>query len=164
MLASRATDSIVASSAPTSASRHIRHADNDVPLGRRPGRIRTDNRHQPDVAVGEPEDRSDRDAAARWQYWRWDYTSNGESVDFTLVQFFVGDACRDQFGDSDDACASDNNARFRSHRISADEFTRVVAGRAPAADAPADYSYADYGVVVTVENGLAVAAEQLFTS
>jgi LysM repeat protein len=124
------------------------------------------------------------------QYWSWDYTSNGDSVDFTLVQFFVGDACREQFGDSDDACASDNNtldqpsttvrlaegaatsvvsccdsnASFRSYRISADEFIRLVAGRAPAADAPGDFNYSDYGVLVTVENGLAIAAEQRFTS
>ncbi len=124
------------------------------------------------------------------QYWSWDYTSNGKSVSFTLVQYFFGDACREQFGDADDASASDNNTlyepsatvqlaetaatsvvtccnnagQFRSYRVTRSEFARIVAGLAPAADAPSDFTYGRYAVVVTLQNGQAVAADQIFTS
>jgi len=123
------------------------------------------------------------------QYWSWDYTSDGEDVSFTLVQYFVGDACREQFGDGDEACASDNDTlyspsasvtladaaatsvvaccdegSFVSYRVSTGEFTRLVAGIAPAPDAPAGFTFAPFGVVVTVQNGEAIAADQIFTS
>jgi LysM repeat protein len=124
------------------------------------------------------------------QYWSWDYTSDGAAVSLTLVQYFVGDACREQFGDSDDACASDNNTlsepsttvqlsptadtsvvaccndsgQFESYRVSTSEFARLVAGLAPAPDAPTDFTYGAYGVVVDVQNGQAVSAQQIFTS
>ena len=119
----------------------------------------------------------------------WDYSSDGENVTFTLVQYFYGDACREQFGESEDACASDNNTlyspnatmgmadtaatsvvtccdegSFMSHRVSTREFARLVAGLAPSDDAPPGFTYAPYGVIVTVRNGQAMAADQIFTS
>ena len=122
-------------------------------------------------------------------YWSWDYTSDGENVSFTLVQYFYGDACREQFGDGEDACASDNNTlyspsatvgladaaatsvvaccdegSFMSYRVSTSEFARLVAGLASAPDAPAGFTYGPYGVIVTVRNGQAIAADQIFTS
>ncbi len=124
------------------------------------------------------------------QYWSWNYTSDGDNVSFTLVQYFFGDACRKQFGTADEACASDNgtlyepsatvrltntaatsvvtccdnSSQFGSYRVSTSEFVRLVAGLTPAADAPTDFAYATYAVVVTVQNGQAVAAHQIFTS
>ena len=123
------------------------------------------------------------------QYWSWDYTSDDERVSFTLVQYFFGDACREQFGDAEDACASDNNTlsspsttmplaaaaatsviaccddgRFTSYRVSTKEFARLVEGLAPAPDAPEGFTFARYGVIVTVRNGQAIAADQVFTS
>ena len=119
------------------------------------------------------------------EYWSWDYTSDGQNVSFTLVQFFVGDACREQFDD----CASDNNTlqlpnatvgmsasaptsvvwccvggSFESYRVSNREFARLVAGFAPASDAPAGFAYSRSGAVVTVRDGQAVAVDQVFTS
>ena len=124
------------------------------------------------------------------QYWTWGYTSDGDTVRFTLVQYFYGDACREQFGDAPDACASDNNtlatpstiveladgaptsvvtccneqSQFVSYRVSTSEFVRLAAGRAPAPDAPAGFTYENYSAVVTVRNGQAVAVDQVFTS
>ena len=123
------------------------------------------------------------------EYWSWDYASDGQNVSFTLVQYFVGDACRAQFGDDPDACASDNNTlyspsatmtlaadartsvvwccpngSFSSYRVSTAEFARLVAGLAPAADAPAGFTYGRAGALVTVRNGQAISAEQIFTS
>jgi LysM repeat protein len=119
------------------------------------------------------------------EYWSWDYTSDGQDVSFTLVQFFVGDACRERFDD----CASDNNTlqepsatvrlsasaptsivwccpggSFESYRVSNREFARLVAGFAPASDAPAGFAYSRSGAVVTVRDGQAVAVDQVFTS
>ncbi len=123
------------------------------------------------------------------QYWSWDYTSDGENVSFTLVQYFYGDACREQFGDGEDACSSDNNTlyspsanvaladaaatsvgawvgdgRFVSYRVSTSEFARLVAGHASAPDTPTGFTYERYAVIVTVRNGQAIAADQIFTS
>ena len=119
------------------------------------------------------------------EYWSWDYTSDGRNVNFILVQYFVGDACRERFDD----CASDNNTlqepsatvslspaaptsvvwccpggSFESYRVSNPEFARLVAGLAPASDAPTGFSYSRSGAVVTVRDGEAVAVDQVFTS
>ncbi len=119
------------------------------------------------------------------EYWSWDYTSDGQDVSLTLVQYFVGDACRERFDD----CGSDNNTLYEpsatvslsasaptsvvwccpggfseSYRVSNREFARLVAGFAPASDAPAGFAYARSGAVVTVRDGQAVAVDQVFTS
>ena len=119
------------------------------------------------------------------EYWSWDYTSDGQNVSFTLVQYFVGDACRERFDD----CASDNNTlqepsatvslsasaptsvvwccpggSFESYRVSNREFARLVSGFGPAPDAPAGFAYSRSGAVVTVRDGQAVAVDQVFTS
>lgn len=122
-------------------------------------------------------------------YWSWEYASDGDTVTFTLVQIFFGEACVEQFGDQD-ACPSDNNtlmspsatiempadqgsasvimineqSGFTPYRVSTREFTRLVAGTAPAPDAPPGYEFVPFGTIVTVRDGIAVAADQMFTS
>jgi hypothetical protein len=123
-------------------------------------------------------------------YWSWDYASDGDSVEFVLSQLFTGDACREQFGDSPEACASDNStlyepsatitmpagtasvtvlasnaeAGFERFAIDATEFTHLVAGEAPAPDAPAGFAFEAYGVIVTVSGGEVTAVDQVFIS
>lgn len=123
-------------------------------------------------------------------YWSWDYVSDGSTVEFTLSQYFTGDACREQFGDGDGACASDNDTLYEpsakvtmpagtgsttviadngeagidAYRVSPAEFARLVAGEAPASDAPDGFSFQPAAVIVTVRNGEVAAADQVFTS
>jgi len=125
------------------------------------------------------------------EYWSWDYARAGDGVSFTLVQYFVGDACFEQFGDWDECpsgnntlssptavvplagdarvsvvemCCADNGLGYSSLAVSTSEFVRLVGGADPASDALAGYEFVPFGVKVTVRNGQAVAAEQIFTS
>ena len=123
-------------------------------------------------------------------YWSWEYASAGDSVEFVLSQLFTGDACRQQFGDDDVACASDNNtlyeptttikmapgitsvtvlvasggAGFDRFAVSAIEFARLVDGQAPAPDAPAGFSFARHPVVIVVTGGEIESVGQVFMS
>lgn len=124
-------------------------------------------------------------------YWSWSYVSAGDSVDFTLSQIFTGDACTEQFGDSDVACASDNetlydpsanvamsagtaavtvvgynpDGSFDAYSVSAAEFVRLVAGKAPSADAPVGFAFQNYfAVILTLRDGQVVAVDQVFMS
>lgn len=122
-------------------------------------------------------------------YWSWEYSAGGDSVEFVLSQLFTGDACLEQFGDSD-ACASDNNTLYEPsatiampagtgsatvlasdgqggyQRFAVDpsEFTRLVAGQSPASDAPAGLSFERHPAIVTVAGGGVVAVDQVFMS
>lgn len=125
-------------------------------------------------------------------YWSWSYESNGNTVDFTLSQYFFGDACREQFGDGDVVCASENETLYEpsatvamsagtgaatvvaysangtfnndAYSVSSAEFARLVAGMAPASDAPPGFTFQSFAVIVTVRDGQVVAADQVFTS
>jgi len=123
-------------------------------------------------------------------YWSWEYASAGDSVEFVLSQLFTGDACRQQFGDSAEACASDNNtlyepsatitmspgdqpatvlmstgpAGFDRFRVSATEFARLVGGQVPAPDAPAGFSFERHPVVIAVSGGEIDSVDQVFMS
>jgi LysM repeat protein len=118
------------------------------------------------------------------EYWSVDYTSDGQDVSFRLLQLFTGEACYERFDD----CLSDANTLsepsatvslsasaatsviwtpgnlVESYRVSNREFARLVAGFAPASDAPAGFAYGRFIVVVTVRDGQAVAADQVFQS
>lgn len=123
-------------------------------------------------------------------YWSWEYESDGDEVEFVLTQLFTGDACREEFGDDDAACASDNNTRFEPravvtmpagvgtvsvlgqdgqtgfdrYRVSPIEFARLAAGLAPASDAPAGFAFERHPVIVTFGDGKVVAVDQVFMS
>lgn len=124
-------------------------------------------------------------------YWSWTYTSDGYRVDFTLSQYFTGDACTEQFGNGNGDCASDNNTLFEpsatvslsagagattvvasnadgsidAYSVSPAEFARLVAGAAPASDAPSGFAFQSYHpVILTVRNGQVISADQVFTS
>ena len=124
-------------------------------------------------------------------YWSWSYVSDGAAVEFTLSQYFTGDACIEQFGDGDGACASETgtllepsasvsmsagtaaatvivsnpDGSFDAYSVTSAEFVRLVAGTAPSADAPVGFAFQDYAaVIVTVRNGQVVAVDQIFTS
>lgn len=123
-------------------------------------------------------------------FWSWQYTSDGSTTRLALSQFFTGDACREQFGDADDACASDNETLYDPTEtvttsgdgvvttvlvsdgagghdrfgVSAAEFMRLASGQDPAADAPAGYTFEQLPVTVTVRSGEVVALDQFFVS
>jgi hypothetical protein len=123
-------------------------------------------------------------------YWSWEYESDGDTIDFVLTQLFTGDACREQFGDDDAACASDNNTLyepsatvtmpaeavsvtvldqdgqggFDRYGVSPVEFVRLVADLAPASDAPAGFEFERHPVVVTIDDGEVVAVDHVFMS
>ena len=98
-------------------------------------------------------------------YWAWDANLSGDggSVDFTLSQVFFGDACREVFGTSPEACASDigsdestlasgvardrerhgerhvhgpEHVEFTFYRVPTTELARLLAGDAPSPGAP----------------------------
>jgi hypothetical protein len=123
-------------------------------------------------------------------YWSWSYVSDASTVDFTLSQYFTGDACREQFGDGDPACASDNetlyepsatvstssetraatvityndDGSFGAYSVSPAEFARLVAGAEPSSDAPPGFAFQSAAVIVRVRDGQVIAVDQVFTS
>jgi hypothetical protein len=124
-------------------------------------------------------------------YWSWDYAAAGGGIEFTLSQYFVGSACREQFGDADEACASDNEtlyepsatlslpgdgaaavtvltsssvAPFDPYEVSPAELVRLVAGADPAPDAPAGYEFIPFPMLLSVTSGEITGADQIFVS
>ena len=122
-------------------------------------------------------------------YWSWEYTSDGDATFFVLSQLFNGDTCRQQFGDTEGACASDNETLyepsatitmsgrvasatvlsavaggFERFGVSPMEFGRLAAGLVPASDAPANFSFERHPVMVTVRGGEPIAVDQVFMS
>ena len=55
-------------------------------------------------------------------------------------------------------------AVITSYRITASELTRLVAALPPSADAPSDFSYVSFPFILTVRNGVAIAADQRYVS
>lgn len=123
-------------------------------------------------------------------YWSDDYSSDGTTVSFRLVQRIRGQACIDEFGDgADDACASDggritepsttvtmsadtpdvsiilfDNSTIAAYRVPAAEFIRLAAGAAPSPGAPEGYVWQPWGTGVVISGGRVVAAHQEFQS
>ncbi len=123
------------------------------------------------------------------QYWGGDYRAVGDGVEFQLTQIFFGDACREELGTSDEACASDIGGLSEPtgtitmspsvdnvivcdqepfdgacYRITGAEFARLVAGGAPSPGAPADFHYTPWPVFVTVSGGAVTAVADQFVS
>jgi LysM repeat protein len=123
------------------------------------------------------------------QYWGGDYRAVGDGVEFQLTQVFFGDACREELGTSDEACASDIGGLSEPtgtitmspsvdnvivcdqepfdgacYRITGAEFARLVAGGAPSPRAPADFHYTPWPVFVTVSGGAVTAVADQFVS
>lgn len=123
-------------------------------------------------------------------YWSWTYAPSGDSVEFVLSQLFTGEACRERFGDSPEACASDNNtvyepsatvmltpgagsatvlmsreaAGFERLAVSTTEFSRLVAGETPAEEAPAGFVFDRHAVVIVIDGGEIDTVDQVFMS
>ncbi len=120
-------------------------------------------------------------------YYAQDTNSDGTTVTFTLGQWFACDGngvpdeptvdCASGFGTLDEPSASvdlaptavvtvatgDLDDPTRAD-VSAAEFARLVSGAAPAADAPAGYTFSDFATFVEVSGGSVVAVEQFYTS
>ena len=125
------------------------------------------------------------DPLADGLYWSDEYSSDGDTVTFRLVQRIRGDACVEEFGDSaDTVCASDSGrisepsatitmtadgvdtsvisnvgvgagSGFEAFRVPSEEFIRLAAGGSPSPDAPDGYSWVPFGVGVVVRGGRA---------
>jgi hypothetical protein len=134
------------------------------------------------------------DPLADGLYWSDEYSSDGTTVTFRLVQRIRGDACVEEFGDdADTACASDGGrvtepsvtitmtadgvdtsvianvgvgagSGFEAFRVPSEEFIRLAAGGSPSPGAPDGYSWVPFGVSVVVNGGRVVAAHQQFSS
>jgi hypothetical protein len=134
------------------------------------------------------------DPLADGLYWSDDYSSDGSTVTFRLVQLIRGDACVEEFGDNADTeCASDSGrltdpsatitmtadgvdtsvistagigagSGFEAFRVPSEEFIRLAAGSAPSPGAPDGYSWEPFGVAVVVSGGRVVEAHQQFSS
>ena len=134
------------------------------------------------------------DPLADGLYWSYDYSSDGTTVTFRLVQRIRGDACVEEFGDAADTeCASESGrltepstavtmtadgvdtsvistagagagSGFEAFRVPAEEFIRLAAGDAPSPGAPDGYSWAPFGVGVVLSGGRVIAAHQQFSS
>ena len=126
-------------------------------------------------------------------YWSDNFSSDGNTVTFQLVQRIRGQACVEEFGDgADDACASDGGrvndptgsitmnadtpeasviafgeftqSEIQGYRIPAAEFIRLAAGQSPSPGAPDGFTWSNFGSWVVVSGGRVVAAHQEFTS
>ena len=134
------------------------------------------------------------DPLADGLYWSDEYSSDGNTVSFRLVQRIRGDACVEEFGDSADTeCASDSGritepsatitmtadgvdtsvisnvgvgarSGFEAFRVPTEEFIRLAAGGSPSPGAPDGYSWVPFGVGVVVHGGRVIAAHQQFSS
>ena len=134
------------------------------------------------------------DPLADGLYWSDEYSSDGNTVTFRLVQRIGGDACVEEFGDSADTeCASDSGritepsatvtmtadgvdtsvistvgvgagSGFEAFRVPTEEFIRLAAGGSPSPGAPDGYSWVPFGVGVVVSGGRVIAAHQQFSS
>lgn len=126
-------------------------------------------------------------------YWSDNFSSDGTTVTFQLLQRIRGEACVEEFGDgADDACASDGGrvddpvgsitmtadtpetsviafgaftqSEIRAYRVPAPEFIRLAAGQSPSPGAPENFEWSDFGSWVVVSGGRVVAAHQEFQS
>jgi LysM domain-containing protein len=128
-------------------------------------------------------------------YWVHDaptLSADRSSIVFTIVsQMFFGDACREHFGTTPDACLSDYGGELgetatasmsvgsgsvsvlylhggldvEAYRITSQELARLLAGQSPADDAPDDFEYDRVdSYVVTVRDGSVTSADQIWTS
>lgn len=134
------------------------------------------------------------DPLADGLYWSDEYSSDGTTVTFRLVQRIRGDACVEEFGDAADTeCASDSGritepsttvtmtadgvdtsiisnagvgagSGFEAFRVPPEEFIRLAAGGAPRPGAPDGYSWVPFGVSVVIGGGRVIAAHQQFSS
>lgn len=131
------------------------------------------------------------DPLADGLYFSSNYTSDGTTMTFQLIQRIRGQACIDEFGDgADAACASDagtineptatvtmtasdpsetsvihfDNATFLAYRVPADEFIRLAAGQTPSIGAPDGYAWIPWGTYLTIQDGRVVSAHQQFSS
>ena len=126
------------------------------------------------------------DSLADGIYWG-DANAAKNGVEFTVVQMFFGDACFANVGTGEEDCLADRGsagptgtialapdadvtvvyvppAVITSYRITASELTRLVAALPPSADAPSDFSYVSFPFILTVRNGVAIAADQRYVS
>ena len=126
-------------------------------------------------------------------YWSDNFSSDGITVTFQLVQRIRGQACVEEFGDgADDACASDGGrvndptgsitmtadtpdasviafgeftqSEIRGYRVTAAEFIRLAAGQSPSPGAPENFTWTNFGCWVEISGGRVVAAHQEFSS
>ena len=134
------------------------------------------------------------DPLADGVYWSWDQTVSGDgsAITFQLVQKVSGEACREHFGTSPESCASDiafiqdptttasmrvgsgtasvlqvdaTAGPFATYRITSEELARLISGEPPADDAPDGFVFDSVDAfVVTVQNGAATAADQIWIS
>jgi hypothetical protein len=110
----------------------------------------------------------------------------GEVV-FELVQLFRGDACRQHFGDDEDACVNDYGVETdptatlsvpltgdvfvsvadaitqKSLEITGTELYSLLHGDDPSAGAPEDYTYVGFGYFLTISGGKVTRLEQWWT-
>jgi LysM repeat protein len=121
-------------------------------------------------------------------YFSQDYSAIGDTVTFTLTQYFLCDSstnvadepdvdCASGFGTLDEPTApvdlapdavvtvatGDLDDPTRAD-VTAAEFARLVAGEAPGADAPEGYEFSKFFMFVEVTDGAVVAGEQFYTS
>lgn len=126
-------------------------------------------------------------------YWSDNFSSDGNTVTFQLVQRIRGQACVEEFGDgADEACASDGGRvndpigsitmtadtpeasviafgeftqwKIEGYRVPAAEFIRLAAGQTPSPGAPDNFEWSDFGSWVVISGGRVVAAHQEFQS
>ena len=117
------------------------------------------------------------------QYWAEQVKVDGGRLVFTLSQAFFGPACAAALGA--DACMSDYGTLDeptgelavdpatltvasvvaddqRNFSVPASELVRLVGGEAPDAVAPDDYQWVDFPFLLTVRNGVADEARQIW--
>jgi hypothetical protein len=119
------------------------------------------------------------------QYWAPEATvdADGFRLHFTLAQAFFGPGCADALGA--DQCDDDAgvlaepsrdllvapegrapisvvDSQQRNYAVTADELVSLIAGNAPAADAPADFVYTPFPYLLTALNGEVVSIQQIW--
>jgi hypothetical protein len=117
------------------------------------------------------------------QYWAGGVRVDGDRLVFTIEQAFFGPACTTALGA--DECMSDYGVLEepsgelavdptgltvvsvvaddqRNFSVPAAELVRLAGGGAPSAGAPADYRWVDFPFLLTVRNGAATEARQIW--
>ena len=116
-------------------------------------------------------------------YWAEAVTLADGRFTFTLMQALFGEACVEELGA--DECANDYSVlpeptreltvalaadtpitvtadSMQNYVVFADELARLLAGAAPAAAAPGDYTYVPFPYLVTVRDGEVVELHQIW--
>jgi hypothetical protein len=132
------------------------------------------------AAVSADGDLPDGDYWAELTGWS---DGNPPVLDFRLTQAFFADTCTSELGA--DRCANDYGVQQQPERllttatdslqtitvvagnrqnyaITADELGSLAGGNAPSAPAPADFTFGDYPFLVTLRDGVVVAAHQIW--